>query len=340
MEPSTAKAILAAQARADGAEAFGVAAVPAEVRIDYYRRWIADGRHGTMAWMERQLEKRADVREILPEARSILMLGYNYYQPEPPRRGRIAKYALGADYHKVLLKKLKRLCTTLREWGGEQKPYIDTGPILEKPLAALAGLGWQSKNTLVINETAGQWLFLGTVLTTLELPPDAPVPDRCGSCTRCLDVCPTRAITAPYQLDATRCLSYLTIEHKGSFPLEFRRALGDHLFGCDDCLDVCPWNRWARETREAKFVPRPYPDLRDMLAWDEATFRETFAGSPLRRPGLQGWKRNVCVVLGNIGTARDVPALETVAAGDDALLAEHADWALGEIHRRAATAHG
>ncbi|MFW6354769.1 MAG: tRNA epoxyqueuosine(34) reductase QueG, partial [Verrucomicrobiota bacterium] len=334
MDPAARKRILEQLARADGADAFGVVGLPAELRADFYRQWIARGHHGTMGWMERNTEKRADPAAIVEGAQSVIVLGYNYYQPEPPRRGRIAKYALGADYHKVLLRKLKRLCTQLREWDGAQKPYVDTGPNLEKPLAALAGLGWQAKNTLVINPQSGQWLFLGVIITTLELPPDEPVNDRCGTCTRCLDVCPTQAITAPYQLDARRCLSYLTIEHRGSFPREFRRALGDHLFGCDDCLDVCPWNRWAQVTREAKFAPRPYPDLREMLSWDDATFRAVFAGSPLRRPGLQGWKRNVCVVLGNIGTLTDVPALEAIARGDDALLAEHAAWALSEIHTR------
>lgn len=334
MDRSEQKSFLAEQAKEDGADVFGVLALPAELRADFYREWIAHGKHGTMAWMERGIEKRADPREVLPEARSVIVLGYNYFQPEPPRRGRIAKYALGADYHKGLLKKLKRLCLTLRSWGGDQKPYVDTGPNLEKPLAALAGIGWQAKNTLVINRTQGQWLFLGVILTTLDLPPDEPVPDRCGTCTRCIDACPTQAITGPYQLDARRCLSYLTIEHRGTFPHEFRRALGDHLFGCDDCLDVCPWNRWAQLTRETRFTARPYPDLREMLAWDEDAFRETFAGSPLRRPGLQGWKRNVCVVLGNIGTPDDLAALQSLASGDDSLLAEHASWAIREITQR------
>jgi len=337
VDPLAQKTALEHAARADGADVFGVLSLPAEVRADFYREWIAAGHHASMAWMERGVEKRVDPREVLPEARSIIVLGYNYYQEPPERRGRLARYALGADYHKVLLKKLKRLCSTMREWGGAQKPYVDTGPNLEKPLAALAGLGWQAKNTLVINREHGQWLFLGVILTTLELPADAPGKDRCGTCRRCLEACPTQAFPAPYQLDARRCLSYLTIEHRGPFPEEFRRALGDRLFGCDICLEVCPWNRWAQVTREAKFTPRDYPDLPEMLAWDDATFRETFAGSPLRRPGLQGWKRNVCVVLGNIGTPADLPALQPLIDGDDALLAEHADWARREIEARHST---
>jgi epoxyqueuosine reductase len=281
------------------------------------------------------LEKRADPRQILPEAHTILVLGYNYYQPEPPRRGRIAKYALGADYHKVVLKKLKRLCAQMQAWDGEQKPYVDTGPNLEKPLAALAGLGLAGQKHPRDQPGAR------TVALPQRHPHDAETSRRRARKKTAAAVAHAASMPArlrpfppPYQLDARRCLSYLTIEHRGSFPVEFRRALGNQLFGCDICLDICPWNRWARATREAKFAPRPYPDLRDMLAWDETTFRETFAGSPLRRPGLQGWKRNVCVVLGNIGTLQDLPDLDTVANGDDALLAEHARWAIREITTR------
>lgn len=253
------KRALAKRAEALGLDAFGVVAVPVEVRAEYFKRWLAEGQHGEMTWMARDPERRTDATAVLPEARSIVVAGLNYYQPEPTRRGRIAKYALGADYHKVLLKKLKQLCLEMQGWEGVQKPYVDTGPVLEKPIAAAAGIGWQAKNTLTINATHGQWLFLGVILTTLELPPDAPAKERCGSCTRCLTACPTGAITAPFQLDSRKCLSYLTIEHPGAFPLEYRRALGDHLYGCDDCLDVCPWNRWAQTTREAKFQARDYP---------------------------------------------------------------------------------
>lgn len=332
---------LVAAAREEGAEACGVAAVPGEVGLEYYRRWIAEGRHGTMAWMEQNVEKRGDPRLVLPEAKSVVVLGWNYWQPAPARRGRIAQYALGADYHPVLLKKLKRLCGRMRSWGGAQKPYVDTGPVLEKRWAALAGLGWQGKNTILLNKREGQWLFLGVILTTLELPPDAPQKDKCGRCRLCLEVCPTQAFIGPYQLDARRCLSYWTIEHRGAIPEEFRRALGDRLFGCDACLEVCPWNRWEQATREAKFAARVYPDPRAMLEWEEADFRAVMAGSALRRPGLRGWKRNVCVVLGNIGTEEDVAPLERIAAGEDAMLAEHAAWAVAEIRgRRAGTAGG
>ncbi|MEM8549218.1 MAG: tRNA epoxyqueuosine(34) reductase QueG [Verrucomicrobiota bacterium] len=326
------KANLFKLAREIGLDAMGVAPVEASLRKDYYLKWIAEGQHGDMGWMARSLDRRLDPAQVLPEARSVLCLGLNYYQPDPQRRGRIAKYALGADYHKVLLKKLKQLCRVMREhYNSDQKPYVDTGPVLEKPIAATAGLGWQGKSTILLNKKQGTWLFLGVIFTTLELEPDAPAQDRCGTCTRCLEACPTQAITAPYQLDARRCISYLTIEHKGSIPLQYRQAIGDRLFGCDECLDVCPWNKWAQRTREAKFRARSYPDLREMLSWDEETFNNTFAGTPIRRSGYTRWLRNVCVVLGNIGTAEDLPALEQACHHADPLIAEHAYWAAAQL---------
>lgn len=332
--PALRKSFLKERALELGFDTLGVAPVPADLRSEYFYRWIAEGRHGEMEWLARNPDRRTRPAEVLPEARSIVVVGLNYLQPEPRRRGRIAKYALGKDYHRFMLKRLKRLCAEMREWGGAQKPYVDTGPVLEKPVAAAAGLGWQAKNTLVINEENGQWMFLGVILTTLDLPPDAARKDRCGSCTRCIDACPTQAITGPYQLDARKCISYLTIEHKGSIPEEYRRPIGEHLFGCDDCLDVCPWNKWAQVTREIKLRAREYPDPREMLEWDEATFLETFAGTPMKRTGLRRWKRNICIVLGNVGTADDLPGLQALAAGEDPLLAEHATWAVNEILSR------
>lgn len=322
------------EAQSAGLDAVGVTAVPAELRAEYFLRWIAEGQHGDMDWLARDPGRRLDARRVLPEARSLIVVGLNYFQDPPQRRGVLARYALGKDYHKVLLARLKQLCRWLQAEGGLQKPYVDTGPVLEKPLAALAGLGWQGKNTMVLNAEHGQWLFLGVILTTLDLAADAPASDRCGRCTRCIDVCPTRAITAPYQLDARRCISYLTIEHKGPIPETFRRAIGDRLYGCDDCLEVCPWNRWAQPSAVTAFAPRPYPDLCAMLDWDSETFRAVMAGSPIRRLGLERWLRNVCVVLGNIGTAEDLPALERAAGRHGPLVTEHADWALAEIRAR------
>ncbi|MGB0743807.1 MAG: tRNA epoxyqueuosine(34) reductase QueG [Opitutales bacterium] len=318
-----------------GFHAVGVSSVPLELRRDYFKKWIADGQHGTMGWMERNNERRLHPEQLIDEARSIVVLAMNYYQPDPDRTYRIAKYALGDDYHNMMLRRLKKLCTVMREdYGGVQRPYVDTGPLLEKPIAQAAGIGWQGKSTILVEPRRGTWSFLGNIVTTLELPADEPGRDRCGTCTRCIDICPTRAITAPYQLDARRCISYLTIEHDGSIPEEFREAIGDRLYGCDECLDVCPWNKWAVPTEEAKFAPRELPSLREMLTWDETTFRERMQGSPMRRLKLHRFKRNICVVLGNVGAKEDLPALERVASEGDAMLAEHAVWAIYQIKLR------
>lgn len=331
---------LRVEAEALGFHALGVTAVPLELRRDYYAQWIAEGKHGTMGWMERNNDRRMHPDRLLPEAeaKSIIVLALNYYQPEPERGYRIAKYALGDDYHNFMLRRLKRLCRILREeYGGEQRPYVDTGPLLEKPIAEAAGLGWQGKSTILIEPKQGTWSFLANIVTTLELPTGEKQKDRCGSCTRCIDVCPTRAITAPYQLDASKCISYLTIEHDGAIPEAYREAIGDRLYGCDECLDVCPWNKWAVPTGEPKFAPRELPSLREMLAWDEATFTERMRGSPMRRLKLHRFRRNICVVLGNVGTEEDLIALERVAeaAGVESMLAEHATWAMDRILSRA-----
>lgn len=323
------------EARTLGFHALGVVAVPLKLRRDYYAKWIAEGKHGTMSWMERNNDRRMHPDRLLPQARSIIVLALNYYQPDPERPYRIAKYALGDDYHGFMLRRLKQLCRILRdEYNGSQRPYVDTGPLLEKPIAEAAGLGWQGKSTILIEPKRGTWSFLANIITSLELPVDKSTKDRCGSCTRCIDVCPTQAITAPYQLDAAKCISYLTIEHKGSIPEEFRKAIGDRLYGCDECLDVCPWNKWAIPTKEAKFSPRQLPALREMLLCDQATFDSMMVGSPMRRLKLPRFKRNICVVLGNIGTIEDLPALEQVASNDDFLIAEHAIWAIKEINNR------
>ncbi|MCB1123336.1 MAG: tRNA epoxyqueuosine(34) reductase QueG [Verrucomicrobiae bacterium] len=318
-----------------GFEICGFAPVDVELHGDYYLRWIAENQHGTMAWMERNNDRRLEPARILPGARSIVVVGMNYYQDEPEIRGRIAKYALGKDYHKIMYKKLKRLCAWMREQGGEQKPYVDTGPVLEKPVAAEAGLGWIGKNTLLLHRRFGTFLFIGVVITTLPFNTDPVESDHCGSCTRCLDICPTRAFPAPYQLDASRCISYLTIEHQGSIPVKYREAIGNHLYGCDDCLDVCPWNRWAQVTRERRFLFQGLPDLAETLAWNEDDFREQFQGTPIMRLKLPRWKRNVCVVLGNIGNRADLPFLEPLVQGQDDMIAEHAQWATEQINLRA-----
>jgi epoxyqueuosine reductase len=264
-----------------------------------------------------------------------VVVGLNYYQPHPPAGYRIAKYALGADYHDVILTRLQQLCEAMQALGGEQKPYVDTGPVLEKPVAAAAGLGWQGKSTILIHRGAGTWLFLGVILTTLELEVSATKePDRCGTCTRCIDACPTAAIIAPYKLDARKCLAYLTIEHKGAIPVEYREALGDRVFGCDDCLDVCPWNKWAVATREAHFAPRPHPPLRETLAWTDEQFLTHFKGTPVERLGLARWHRNALTVLGNVGERADLPAAEALLGSTDPMVAEHAAWSVARLRDR------
>ncbi|MGA1204650.1 MAG: tRNA epoxyqueuosine(34) reductase QueG [Opitutales bacterium] len=333
LAPLAARTALRDLATELGLAPVGVVGLPADLRREYYNGWLQQGKQGEMAWMARDPERRTHPEQVLPEARCVLAFGLNYYQPEPPRRGRIAKYALGKDYHKVMTNKLKRICAWLQELGAVNRPYVDTGPLLEKPLAAAAGLGWQGKNTMLLNGDHGQWLFLGFILTSYPFPPDEAQSDRCGTCTRCIEACPTGAITGPYQLDARKCISYLTIEHKGPIPEPYRELIGDHLYGCDDCLDVCPWNKWAQPTAEAAFAERPYPDLREMLALDEDSFNRIFAGSPIRRLKRSRFLRNVCVVLGNTGTIEDIPALEIASADPDPLISEHARWALGQLSK-------
>ncbi len=336
MTPHAARRELQTLAIEQGFDTVAVAPVENDLRADYFRDWLNAGKHGDMHWLAKNPERRSDPANVLPEAASILVFGMNYYQPEPSRRGRIAKYALGKDYHKVIIRRLKRICQWLQAQGAVNRPYVDTGPLLERPLAAAGGAGWQGKNTMLLNGEHGQWLFLGFILTSFPFPPDKKQKDRCGSCTRCIDICPTGAITAPYQMDARKCISYLTIENKGPIPLPYRRLVGDHLYGCDDCLDVCPWNRWAKTTRIAAFRDRDYPDLRDLLLLTEQQFNDLFAGSPIRRLKRNRFLRNVSVVLGNIGTEADLPALAIAAQDPDPLIHEHAEWAIEELRCRLA----
>ncbi|MBV8415264.1 MAG: tRNA epoxyqueuosine(34) reductase QueG, partial [Verrucomicrobia bacterium] len=275
----------------------------------------------------------------LSNAKTLLVLAKNYFQGPNPRyhAGKIARYAWGADYHEIMLKDMAPIEVLLRENGGCQKCYVDTGPILERDFAAVAGLSWQGKSTMCLNERLGTWFFIGVILTTLEFEADLPAKNRCGKCTRCIDACPTRAITQPYQLDARRCISYLTIEHKGPIPIEFRSAMGDRIYGCDDCLDVCPWNRFAALTRETRFT---LPDrlkaltLRHLAVLSDNDFRALFRNSPIKRIGRVRFVRNVCIALGNAGTTEDMAILHGLAKDHDPLIAEHASWAVEQIRNR------
>jgi epoxyqueuosine reductase len=338
MSPAEIKSALLAKAHTLGFDDCRVApALPAAHRA-LFEQWIAEGKHGDMAWMARNVERRTDPRVVLPGARSVIVLALNYYQGSGPENDyRIARYAWNDDYHDLIEKKLRELDAFLTSQGGTQKPYVDTGPVLERDFASEAGLGWGGKSTMQIHRHLGTWFFLADILTTLDLPADTPAKDMCGKCTRCIDACPTQAITAPRRMDARRCISYLTIESKGSIPLEFRRAIGDRIYGCDACLDACPWNRHAQESREATFQARETvfsKSLRDFLALTEDEFRALFAKSPIKRIKRPAFLRNVCVALGNGGRWDDLPALEAAAADPHPLIAEHAAWAIAEIRQR------
>ena len=318
---------------------------PAKIatHADDFHEWLADGRNGDMAWLERNPARRADPREVLPGCKSVITLAINYYTGESPfpenhpADYRIARYSWNNDYHDLVEKRLAEFDAKLKELGGTQRYYVDTGPVLERDFATDAGLGWSGKSTVQIHRHLGTWFFLAELLTTLDLAPDKPFGDHCGKCTRCITACPTQAITAPHNLDARRCISYLTIENKGSIPLEFRRAIGDRIYGCDDCLDACPWNRFAKESREISFQARPEifsHTLRDFLSMDVEDFRRVFAKSPIKRIKRPRFLRNVCVALGNTGTHEDISALKQAAADLDPLISEHAEWAIQEIHAR------
>jgi len=438
MFPSEIKSALIAQARALGFDDCRIAPAQPAAHRALFEQWLAEGKHGDMAWLARNPERRTDPTLVLPGAKSLIVLAMNYYQggtpyptgsvqsssssssyssspelgghkeaqketkrdshpstfnsgtptsatPEttaqpqnvtqaaslspsappsptapappsdssekppsttvnngqppstPPPAYRIARYAWNNDYHDLIESKLRLLADFLTTHGGTQRPYVDTGPVLERDFASESGLGWGGKSTMQIHRHLGTWFFLADILTTLDLPPDAPATDHCGKCTRCITACPTQAITAPRRMDARRCISYLTIESKGPIPLQFRHAIGDRIYGCDSCLDACPWNRHAQASQEATFQARAtlfQHTLRDFLSLTDDTFRALFAKSPIKRIKRPAFLRNVCVALGNTGGPEDLPALEKAAADENPLIAEHAAWAIAEIHAR------
>ncbi len=338
------------EAREAGFAGFGVCdpgAIPEAGA--FLRAWVAEGRHGEMAWMADRLDWRADPRALWPACRSIVLLAEPYSPKEnplaalsTPERAAISAYAQGRDYHDVVKKKLKRIGRWLIDAaGGEIKVFVDTAPVMEKPLAEAAGLGWRGKHTNLVSRELGSWFFLGALFTTLELPRDAPHADRCGGCRRCLDICPTAAFPAPYRLDARRCISYLTIELKGPIPREMRPLIGNRIYGCDDCLAVCPWNKFAGAAREMAYAPRPElsrPLLADLAALDDAAFREVFAGSPIKRIGRARFVRNVLVAIGNSGAPGLAPAARARLDDPDPLVRGAAVWALSRLLAPAALA--
>ncbi len=318
---------------------FARAETSAETK-DYFASFIAEGQHGDMAWLEANADRRVDPKVLWPEARTVIMVGLNYGPAEDPRAtlaqpgaATVSVYARNRDYHDVLKKRLRRFAAWLAEWG-EVKIFVDTAPVLEKPLAEQAGLGWQGKHTNLVSREFGSWLFLGEVFTTMEIAADAAEADHCGACSRCLDVCPTAAFTAPYKLDARRCISYLTIEHKGPIPRALRALMGNRIYGCDDCLAVCPWNKFARMTEEADFLPRPQlnaPTLKGFIDLDDAAFRALFAGSPVKRIGRARFIRNVLIAAGNSGDASFLPAVEKLLSDETPLVRGAAVWAFQRL---------
>jgi len=338
------------QALALGFDAVGFAAPGAtRAAAERLRRFLALGRHGDMGWLAAKAERRAAPDALWPAAKSVIMLAMNYGPAGDPmavlaRRDRaaISVYAQGRDYHDVVKGRLKQLAQWIAAKAhAEVKVFVDTAPVMEKPLAEAAGLGWQGKHTNLVSREFGSWTFLGAVFTTLALAPDAPETDHCGSCHACLDVCPTRAFPAPYQLDARRCISYLTIEHAGPIPVEFRIAMGNRIYGCDDCLAVCPWNKWARPASEAKLRPRPEldaPALIELAALDDAGFRQRFAGTAIKRAGRDRFLRNVAIALGNSGEQAAVPALQAHLRDASPLVRGAAVWALSRLLAPAAFA--
>jgi epoxyqueuosine reductase len=341
------KSELLAQAESLGFALCRIAPCSAPPHAAEFRAWLADGCAGDMAWLARNADRRTDPQLVLPGARSVVVLAMNYFAGEPQSAGapisdhRIARYAWGDDYHDVIEVKLRVLDSWLTARGGSQRCYVDTGPVLERDFAAVAGAGWHGKSTMLIHPRLGAWFFLAEILTTLDLAPDEPLPDRCGKCTRCITACPTGAITAPHQLDARRCISYLTIELKGSIPEELRPLIGDRIYGCDDCAAACPWNRFAQTATETAFAAREFVHdwtLRDFLALDDDGFRALFKRSPIKRIKRRGFLRNVCVALGNTGTAADLPALARAAQEPEPLIAEHAAWAAARIRERSPAA--
>lgn len=333
------------QARSLGFVACGFAnAAEDPVRAERLEQWLGEGHHATMEWMETRLDHRRSPQGLWPEARSVIALGMSYAPAHDPLalegegdRARISVYAQGKDYHDVVKKRLKALARWLveEERGAEVKVFVDTAPVMEKPLGEAGGLGWQGKHSNLVSPVHGSWLFLGAIYTTLDLEPSQPHRDQCGSCRACLVACPTDAFVSPYVLDAGRCISYLTIEHKGPIAVEFRAALGNRIYGCDDCLAVCPWNKFADEAHAMReFLPRAElvaPRLAELLALDDAGFRALFSGSPIKRIGRDRFVRNCLYAAGNSGDVALVEPVRALRSDPDPVVAEAADWAFGRL---------
>lgn len=331
-------------ARGEGFSGFGVARPDAVPELAArLQEFVTKGRHGDMHWMAERMGWRGNPSALWPEARSVIMLAETYtpnFDPlvllDKKEHAAISAYAQGRDYHDIVKKRLKRVGRWLIDQaGGEIKVFVDTAPVMEKPLAAAAGLGWQGKHTNLVGKELGNWFFLGAIFTTLDLPPDEPARDNCGSCRACLDICPTNAFPAPYQLDARRCISYLTIEHKGPVDPELRALMGNRIYGCDDCLAICPWNKFAADARDLRYHgdgSNIGPELAELAQLDDKTFRQKFAGSPIKRIGIARFLRNVAYAIGNSGKPDLLPAVQRHVEAQDPVLADAARWAVDRLN--------
>ncbi|MBC6443590.1 MAG: tRNA epoxyqueuosine(34) reductase QueG [Rhodobacteraceae bacterium] len=332
---------LRARAFEEGFAGFGVTRPDAVPEIaERLRLFVAEGCHGQMDWMADRMDWRGAPGALWPEAKSIIMLAESYARAGDPTdvhrhpdKGAISIYAQGRDYHDIIKKRLKRLGRWMIETaGGQIKVFVDTAPVMEKPLAAAAGLGWQGKHTNLLGRTMGNWVFLGSIFTTLDLAPDKPEVSRCGSCTRCLHACPTNAFPAPYRIDARRCISYLTIEHAGPVDEELRSKMGNRIYGCDDCLAACPWNKFAVAASDLRYLGSPEPpDLAALALLDDAAFRTRFAGSPVKRSGRNRMVRNVCYAIGNSGLPLLKPSVQALTDDEDPAVADAARWAVEQL---------
>ncbi|MCS7008451.1 MAG: tRNA epoxyqueuosine(34) reductase QueG [Chthoniobacterales bacterium] len=335
----------------NGFPIFGVAVAQPAPHSSYFHHWLLAGHHADMAWLYRTRHLRTNPDKLLHNPKSIIALGIPYFQGRQTQpasfaspqcsqnyaTGQIARFAWGIDYHETIPPKLRPILHKIQEWGYSARLFCDSSPLLERDYALLAGIGWQGKSTMILNRKYGKWILLSFIITDLPLPPDTPAKNYCGSCQRCLLACPTRAISEPYHLDARRCISYLTIENKGPIPIYFREAISNRIFGCDACLEVCPWNRFAQAASETAFYANQHLlelPLRFYLTLDEAKFLSIFSRSPIRRIGLLRMQRNVCIALGNVGTADDIPTLSSFASVQNDWLREHALWALEKIQSR------
>lgn len=322
-----------------GFDQFGITrAETSQDVIEGFRNFIKLGRHASLDWLAERMHQREHPQGLWPEARSVIMLGMNYGPKEDPRLlldkpnlANVSVYARGKDYHDIVKKRLKAMARWMvPTYDCDLKVFVDTAPVPEKPLAAAAGLGWQGKHTNMVSKEFGSWLFLGAIYTDMEIAPDAAHRDQCGSCSACLDACPTDAFPAPYEIDAGRCISYLTIEHKGPIPEEFREAMGNRIYGCDDCLAACPWNKFAQVSAEAAFHARVElgaPELGDLMGLDDATFRQVFSGSPIKRIGRDRFIRNVLIAAGNSAEPRYLPQVQLLLCDESDVVRDAAGWA-------------